>query len=158
NRDTTRLDPYRHLTLRWVLDRYFRSEKLKLLLTADCAHWGSPPRRTSFVFDSMLRISYFLGNYYPRGGSQAFADELARAFEQRGGHVLLSSPVKRILVRNGAACGVVVETGHVHDRREQKVHADVVVSNADLLLTAERLLEPHQLPPEYLDSVRALRP
>jgi len=33
--------------------------------------------RTSFVFDSMLRLSYFLGNYYPRGGSQAFADELA---------------------------------------------------------------------------------
>src|SRR5262249_16910859 len=72
-RDTDRLDQYRNLTLREVLNRYFRSDKLKLLLTADSPHWGSPPCRTSFVFDSMLRLSYFLGNYYPRGGSQSFA-------------------------------------------------------------------------------------
>src|SRR5207244_13478179 len=61
--------------VREALDRYFRNEKIKLLLAGDCGHWGSPPSRTSFVFDSMLRLSYFLGNYYPRGGSQAFADE-----------------------------------------------------------------------------------
>src|SRR5437763_13863331 len=29
--------------------------KLKLVLAGDCGHWGGPPRRTSFVFDSMLR-------------------------------------------------------------------------------------------------------
>ena len=71
-RDTAQLNAYRDLTVQQVLDRYFRHPKLKLLLTADCPHWGSPPSRTSFVFDSMLRLSYFLGNYYPQGGSQAF--------------------------------------------------------------------------------------
>src|ERR1044071_3715132 len=39
-RETDHLDPYRDLTLREVLDRYFRDRKLKLLLTADCPHWG----------------------------------------------------------------------------------------------------------------------
>src|SRR5207248_10736863 len=101
--DTDRLNQYRDLTVRQALNHHFRNEKLKLLLAADCSHWGSTPSRTSFVFDSMLRLSYFLGNYYPQGGSQAFADELALRFEERGGHILMSSSVKRILVRRPTA-------------------------------------------------------
>ena len=73
NRRVARLDPIRGRTLRQALDHHFpgddpASRKVKLLLTADCPHWGSAPRHTSFVFDSMLRLSYFLGNYYPEGG------------------------------------------------------------------------------------------
>ncbi len=95
-RDTAQLDTYRDLTVQQVLDRYFRNRKLKLLLTADCPHWGSPPSRTSFVFDSMLRLSYFLGNYYPQGGSQAFADELAQRFAELGGHILMHRGLRSV--------------------------------------------------------------
>src|SRR5262249_61135949 len=105
-----RLDRLRDLTLRDVLRREFRDRKLQLLLSADCAHWGSPPSRTSFVFDSMLRLSYFLGNYYPVGGSQAFADDLARIVEEHGGDILLRSSVERIVVERGAAVGVQIAT------------------------------------------------
>jgi len=65
NVPTTRIVPYQRLTIRDMLNKYFHSEKLKLVLTGDIGHWGSPPSRTSFVFDSMLRLAYFLGNYYP---------------------------------------------------------------------------------------------
>jgi phytoene dehydrogenase-like protein len=157
-RHSERLAPYRDLTVRQALDRYFADHKLKLLLTADCGHWGSPPCRTSFVFDSMLRLSYFLGNYYPRGGSQAFADELAQRFEQRGGHILMNSPVRRILVEEGRACGIEVESGPRRQRRVVRVGAEVVVSNADLLQTLEHMLEPEHLEPDYLQSIRQLRP
>jgi phytoene dehydrogenase-like protein len=152
------LGPLAGLTVRDVLDRLFRDPRLKLLLTADCPHWGAPPARTSFVFDSMLRVSYFLGNYYPRGGSQAFADELAHQFERRGGHILLSAPVRRIVVRRGAVRGVVLETGHINDRRTQVVRAGAVVSNADMTQTVERLIGPDRLPPEFVAGVRGLRP
>ncbi|HEY1380431.1 MAG TPA: NAD(P)/FAD-dependent oxidoreductase [Gemmataceae bacterium] len=156
--DPTQLGPDRDLTVRQALDRHFHDRRLKLLLTADCPHWGAPPCRTSFVFDSMLRVSYFLGNYYPRGGSQAFADELARRFEEHGGHVLLGCAVRRIVTRRGRAVGVVVEAGHVRDRRLQPVAAGAVVTNADLTLTVERLLDADTLPPEYVAAVRRLRP
>jgi prolycopene isomerase len=106
----------------------------------------------------MLRIAYFLGNYYPVGGSQAFVDDLARCFEERGGHILLNATVKRILIRNDTACGVVLETGHVHARRDQEVHAGAVIANGDMLHTVERLLDPDRLPPEYVALVRSLRP
>jgi phytoene dehydrogenase-like protein len=99
-REPSGLAPYAELTVRQALERHFQDRKLELLLTADCPHWGSPPGRTSFLFDSMLRLSYFLGNYYPRGGSQAFADELARRFEEHGGHILMSTAARRILVED----------------------------------------------------------
>jgi phytoene dehydrogenase-like protein len=157
-RDTAQLDAYRDLTVQQMLDRYFRHRKLKLLLTADCPHWGSPPSRTSFVFDSMLRLSYFLGNYYPRGGSQAFADELAQRFEEQGGHILMHALVTRILVQNQTAYGVEVETGRGRERRVEQVYAGYVVSSGDLLRTLEQLVGPEHLEAEYLARVRARRP
>jgi phytoene dehydrogenase-like protein len=154
---TTRIVPYQDLTLRDVLNRYFHSEKLKLLLTGDIGHWGSPPSRTSFVFDSMLRLAYFLGNYYPRGGSQVFVDELAQKFEESGGHILMGSAVRRIVVRNKTVCGVEVETGSLKTKIRKFVSAGAVVSNADLRQTLESMIGPDLVNADYLMSVRQLR-
>ncbi|HET9227034.1 MAG TPA: NAD(P)/FAD-dependent oxidoreductase [Thermoanaerobaculia bacterium] len=154
-----RLAPWRDLSVRQALDRFFVDPKLKLLLTADCPHWGSPPSRTSFVFDSMLRLSYFLGNYYPKGGSQAFADAMAARFEELGGHVLTSTMATRILVEDGTARGVELEMlrGPQSGRRDV-VKAGAVISNADLLLTLEKLVGEEHLEPGALDPLRRLRP
>ncbi|HYN19579.1 MAG TPA: NAD(P)/FAD-dependent oxidoreductase, partial [Thermoanaerobaculia bacterium] len=155
-----RLVPYHDMTVRQALDRWFQDPKLKLLLTADCPHWGSPPSRTSFVFDSMLRLSYFLGNYYPKGGSQAFADELVLRFEERGGHILTSTLARRIVIEHGEAKAVEIEVlrGPVRPLWQGGVvRSGVVVSNADLLLTLERLVGPEHLPPAELEAVRRLR-
>ena len=157
-RETDRLEQYQGMTLRQALDKYFQDPKLKLLLAGDCPHWGSPPSRTSFVFDSMLRLSYFLGNYYPRGGSQAFADELAQRFENQGGHILMNSSAVRILVKDNTAYGVEIETGPVRARALKQVRAGVVVSNADLLLTLERMVGVERLDPDYIEPIRRLRP
>lgn len=127
------------LTVADVLDRYFRDRRLKLLLTADCPHWGSPPCRTSFVFDSMLRIAYFLGNFYPKGGSQAFADALAARVAAFGGDILMGAPVTRLVMERGAVAGVELLAGPVRHRRRVVVRAPVVVSNADLLQTLEQM-------------------
>jgi len=157
-RPAERLGELRHLTVRDVLDRTFRDEKLKLLLTADCPHWGSPPCRTSFVFDSMLRLSYFLGNYYPVGGSQAFADELAFRFEELGGDILMSTRADRVLVEDGRARGVRLTTLRGPLKGSRRVEADAVISNADLLQTYERLLPREHVPGEEVARLRKLRP
>ncbi|HMB51753.1 MAG TPA: NAD(P)/FAD-dependent oxidoreductase [Thermoanaerobaculia bacterium] len=157
-RDTTRLDRFRDLSVRDALDRHFTDEKLKLLLTADCPHWGSAPRDTSFVFDSMLRLSYFLGNYYPVGGSQAFADDLARCFEEAGGDVLMSTRVRRIRVEAGRVAGVDMETLRGPAKGAKSVAAETVVSNADLRLTVDELVGEEHLGADYAAAVRRLRP
>ncbi|MEM7351960.1 MAG: NAD(P)/FAD-dependent oxidoreductase [Acidobacteriota bacterium] len=155
--DTARLGPWAGWTMRQALDHFFTDRKLKLLLTADCAHWGSPPSRTSFVFDSMLRLSYFLGNYYPEGGSQAFADELARRFEQLGGHILMATEAERILVRRGRVCGVRLRTTRGRLAGGRRIGAGAVVSNADLKLTYGKLLDARWVAPELLDSLATMR-
>jgi phytoene dehydrogenase-like protein len=155
-----RLAPYHALSVRQALDRFFRDRKLKLLLTADCPHWGSPPGRTSFVFDSMLRLSYFLGNYYPQGGSQAFADDLARCFEEQGGHVLINAQAHRIVIENGTARGVELEIlrgSHPLRGSRYTVRAEAVISNGDLRLTLERLIGAGHLPAGTIEGVRSLR-
>lgn len=157
NAATERIVPYQHLTIRDVLDSHFTHAKLKLLLTGDIGHWGSPPSRTSFVFDSMLRLAYFLGNYYPRGGSQVFVDELAQRFEEGGGHVLMNSTVRRIHIHNHTAHGIEIETGSLRHRERKQISADVVVSNADLQQTLERMIGPELLDPDYLARIRQLR-
>lgn len=157
-RSSQALEAYRELTLRQALDAHIHDARLKLVLTADCAHWGSPPCRTSFVFDAMLRLSYFLGNYYPEGGSQAFADELARLFEERGGHVLTSTLARRFVARAGRVVGVELETTRGALRGRRKVACEAAVSNADLLHTLEHLVAPEDMDGAALEAARRLRP
>ncbi|MEM8994000.1 MAG: NAD(P)/FAD-dependent oxidoreductase [Acidobacteriota bacterium] len=157
-RRTRRFSQYEPQTVRDALDRHFSDPALKLLLTADCPHWGGPPERTSFVFDSMLRLSYFLGNYFPQGGSQAFADELACCFEAAGGHILMSTEVDRIEVRGGRVTGISGKTLRGRLRGRHSVGTEVVISNADLRLTVERLLPAGSVAPEYRRRVTSLRP
>jgi phytoene dehydrogenase-like protein len=157
-REHDRFASLRDLTLHEVLAREFKDRKLRLLLSADCAHWGSRPSRTSFVFDSMLRLSYFLGNYYPEGGSQVFADDLARIVEENGGDILMRSFVDRIVVEDGVAVGVEIATGLGEKRHTVAVKAGYVVSNADLKLTFAQLLGPAVVGADRLADLNALRP
>ena len=153
-----RLEPLRRLTLLEVLERDFKDPKLRLLLVADCAHWGSRPSRTSFVFDSMLRLSYFLGNYYPEGGSQVFADDLARIVQDAGGDILMRAMVERIVVEHGAAVGVEIATGLGAARHTVRVTARHIVSNSDLTFTMEKLLGAGVVGEAAIAQVRSLRP
>jgi phytoene dehydrogenase-like protein len=157
-RETPQHAQLRAVSVREALDRHFDDPRLKLLLTADCPHWGSPPSRTSFVFDSMLRLAYFLGNYYPAGGSQAFADALARRFEEQGGDILMSTRVERILVEGGAVAGIEGETDRGRLRGRHRVAAAAVVCNADLRLALGELLPPAVVPPAESARATALRP
>lgn len=159
DKPTPRFERLAGLTVREVLERRFRDPKLRLLLAADCPHWGSPPGRTSFVFDSMLRLSYFLGNYYPQGGSQAFADDLARCFEEAGGDLLIRSPVRRIRVTPaGEVEGVEIEVHRGQSVSRQTVRTRTVISNADLRLTWQHLVDPADRPAGVLEDLDRLRP
>ncbi len=135
--ETRRLKPF---TITQKLDEHIRDPRLKTLLMADSAHWGSPPNRTSYLFDALLRLSYFLGNYYPRGSSQAFANDLGRALEASGGKILKCASVDRVLIDESGVCGV---RGHTVSNRpsvEFVFRAPVVVSNADALHTYRCLI------------------
>ncbi len=94
---------------------------------------------------------YFKGGYYPRGGSGVVADALVGAIEARGGTVHLKCPVRRILVADGRATGVLLGDGRT-------VRADAVVSNADIKRTFSELVDPAVLPASFRAQLEAAEP
>ena len=155
NEEARRLE--RH-TVFEKLGEHFRDERLKAVLMADTPHWGSLPSRTSYLFDAMLRLSYFLGNYYPRGSSQKFADDLGRALIARGGKILRCAAVDHILVEGGKATGVRVRTLGKRASQEITFRASVIVSNADSLHTYRDLVGEEHCGRWMIDYLESLRP
>lgn len=149
---------FESFTMAAKLDQHFRDVKLKALLMADTPHWGSLPDRTSFLFDAMLRLSYFLGNYYPKGSSQKFADDLGRAIQARGGKVLKCVAAENILVAGGAARGVRARTVSHRASEVFDFEAPVIVSNADALFTYRELIGPQYCDRWLLDRIESMTP
>lgn len=147
-----------HLTMAAKLDEHFRDPKLKAILMADTPHWGSLPDRTSYLFDAMLRLSYFLGNYYPKGSSQKFADDLGRGISSQGGKVLKCAAAEKIHTAGGAVRGVRVRTVSHRAPETFEFQAPVVVSNADAMHTYRDLLDGQHGGEWMLDRMRALKP
>lgn len=146
------------LTLEQKLNQSFHNPALKTLLMADGSHWGSVPGRTSYLFDAMLRLAYFLGNYYPRGSSQRFADDLGATLQGSGGNVLRCAEVERILVKDGQAQGVRVKTLSRRASETFEFRAPFVVSNADAIRTYRDLLGGEGVCGEMLARLEPLRP
>ena len=140
------------------LDEHFRDPRLKAILMADAPHWGSTPDKTSYVFDAMLRLSYFLGNYYPKGSSQKYADDLGRALVRNGGKIIKCAEVERILTENGKVTGVRVKTISKREPAYFQFDAPVVVSNADAVNTYRDLLSEEQCGQWMLDHLYSLAP
>jgi phytoene dehydrogenase-like protein len=155
NDQAERLEKYSMLD---KLNEHFRDERLKIILMADAPHWGSSPANTSYVFDAMLRLSYFLGNYYPMGSSQKFADDLGKAFTDRGGRILKCAAADAILVEKGKATGVRIKTVSKRDPEYFDFEAPVVVSNADALHTYRDLLSAEHRSDWMLEHLHSLKP
>jgi len=86
----------------------------------------------------------------PRGGMGALGAAMAAAAREAGAEIRTGAVVGRILVREGAAAGVALETG-------EEVAAKAVVSGADAKRTFLRLVDPVHLDPFFLTQVRNFR-
>jgi phytoene dehydrogenase-like protein len=139
-------------TIGQLLDSLFRDPRIKGVLLGQSGDYGVPPSRASALLHLGLLAHYLRGAYYPRGGGQVIADELARVIERHGGTVHLRRPVERVLIEDGAARGVRLE-GKAGDPPVE-VRARCVLSNADLRLTLEQLVGLEHLPASWVERTR----
>jgi phytoene dehydrogenase-like protein len=86
----------------------------------------------------------------PRGGMGAIADALARSGGRWGMEVRTGDPVSEIVVTRGKATGVALASG-------KRLASRIVISNADLRTTFQRLLDPALLPKEFAGAVERFR-
>ncbi len=86
---------------------------------------------------------------YPRGGTREIANSNIRAFIRDGGKLRTGCEVKRIIVKDGKACGVETSEG-------EEIQADVIISNTGIKRTVDLAGEKH-FPEEYVSYVRNLK-
>ncbi len=86
----------------------------------------------------------------PQGGLGALTQALAAAAKAAGAEIRTGAGVARILVKGGAATGVVLESG-------EEITAKTIVSNADPKRTLLGLVEPMQLEPDFVQKLRNYR-
>lgn len=111
----------------------FADKRLVQLFDRFATYNGSSPFRAPATLMVIPWVEIGYGAWYPRGGMHAVADALARLAAELGVGIHLQTPVRRIRVENGRACGVELDAGIVH-------RADHVISNADVTVTRRALL------------------
>ncbi len=141
------------------LERWFESDQLKSTLATDgvIGAFASPSTPgTAYVL-----LHHVMGETfgrkgvwaYVRGGMGGITQAMARSLEARGGTIRTRARVARILVRDGKAVGVALESG-------EEIHARRVISNVDPKRTFIDLMEARDLDgvdPALLEKVRQIR-
>jgi len=139
------------------LQSNFENEKVRTLLLANSLygkHGGPSQPGTSLglLFHLLTgghhEVQGFFGHVI--GGMGAITQALAAAARKAGADLRTSAPVARIDVRHGRARAVVLEDG-------AEIPARVILSGADPKRTFLRLVEPKQLPEDFLRSIQAIR-
>ena len=130
-----------------VLDEFFTDSKLQLALSAYWCFMGVPPARFPFAILAKCTNFYLETKpYYLTGTSMIMNQAIMEAVQKMGGTVRLNCGVKRIILENGKAVGVIDEFG-------EEYRAKKIISNISPLATYGNLLLPEEIPDaarEYL--------
>lgn len=114
--------------------RHFKSDALQKLMQYPSIFLGAGPYRAPALYNIMSHIDLNMGVYYPMGGVYEIVRALQSIAEDNGAKFRLNTDVKKILVEDGKAAGVVLENGN-------ELRADIVISNADMHHTETQLLD-----------------
>jgi phytoene desaturase len=94
---------------------------------------GGNPFTTTSVYTLIHYLERNWGVFFPKGGTAALVQALVKVFVAMGGELRLNAEIDRIETRAGAVRALVQRSG-------ARQEFDVVVSNADVVHTYERLL------------------
>jgi phytoene dehydrogenase-like protein len=134
-----------------LINESFESEAMRAAMTWLAAQSGPPPDEIGagdfFGWHSMLHTS---GAAHPRGGSGMLTQAMARALHSFGGELVLSAPVRQIIVKNGRVEGIETADG-------QRYSAPIVVSNAHVLTTMLQLVGPQHLSSRLVQRLGNIR-
>ena len=135
------------------LDQWFETDVLKATMSASGiigTFLGIRSPGTAYVL-----LHHYMGEIdgafrswgFSRGGTGAISNAIADAAREVGVEIRTKAPVGKILVKNGRAAGVILQSG-------EELSASVVSSSVDPHLTFEKFLEPSELPGDFLEGVR----
>jgi phytoene desaturase len=113
--------------LHFFVSRFFEHERVREAFSFHSLFIGGDPHRVPAVYGALVYLQVLDGGWYAQGGVYSLVEALARPLDVRCG-----------------ACVEAIETAHdrvtgVRLRSGERIPADIVVSNADVLRTNELL-------------------
>src|SRR5690349_4320745 len=138
------------------LDEWFESPELKVTLATDGvigANGGPRSAGTAYILmhHCMGGVAGKRGLWgFVRGGMGAVSEAIAASAGSYGAEIRTNAPVRRVLVRDGLARGVVLENG-------DEIEAKIVASNLDPKVTFLKLVDAAELDPEFRGAVERYR-
>ncbi len=122
-----------HLSVYELVSSFIKHPKLRIALSFHPLFVGGNPFDTTAVYCMITYFERRWGVHFAMGGTGALVTGLVGLIEGQGGSLRCGAHVSEILVKDGAACGVKLDSG-------EAVAADIVVSNADSAYTYGHLL------------------
>lgn len=115
--------------------KYFRTERLRRVFTFASMYMGMSPFNAPGTYSLLQYTELSEGIWYPIGGFNKVIQAIEAIGKRFGAQYRMNTPISSILLNpaNNKAHGIVLESG-------EKVYADVVVCNADLVYAYSNLL------------------
>lgn len=114
---------------------------------------GSDPYRAPALLNMIPHLEQQLGSYYPKGGMVSIPTSLYQLAVKQGVTFHFGHPVQEIIAPNRQAEGIRVLNQSSGETLTQL--GDVVVSNADIYTTYNKLLPRHTAPKRTLNQERS---
>jgi phytoene dehydrogenase-like protein len=133
------------------LDEWFESDVVKAVIASLIS--GGPMMGPKSPGTAFFLLGYHTAvewSGFPRGGIGAISEAIARSARSYGAEIRTEAPVARIILKNGAAAGVALESG-------EEISGKIVAASTDLHRTFLKLLDPSSLDPKFLWHVRNFR-
>ncbi|MBM4263410.1 MAG: phytoene desaturase [Deltaproteobacteria bacterium] len=127
-----RLEAYRSVYS--AVAKHIQDPHLRQLFSFHSLLVGGNPFTTTSIYTLIHCLERKWGVYFPKGGTGALVQSLVKLYDEMGGKIHYQSEVAEILTENEKVIGLRTQDG----AREQ---FDVVVSNADVVHTYDRLLK-----------------
>ena len=125
-----------HRSVYGLVSRYVRDERVRQALSFHPLLVGGNPFKVSAIYALILHLERRHGVHFAMGGTGAIITGLVDLLKGQGNQLLLNAEVRRICVRDQAACGVELVDGRM-------IAADLVISDADAAYTYQTLLAEH---------------
>jgi phytoene dehydrogenase-like protein len=146
-------DPFQNMdyyqSMGELLDTLEASAGLRAVLSVPCTLIGVPLSDCPVIFHHMVLASYLFSSWRLKEGGIKMTDVFVRRLQESGGSLILNNGVKKILLSDGKAGGVILESG-------ERLPADAVVFaiHPKSLLN---MLEENDLRDSYRRRLRGLK-
>lgn len=132
-----------------VLSSLGASKKVRDILNAYWCYLGQPTDELNVIHYFTMLHSYIIdGAVIPKGRSHQISTAILEAFEENGGEAWFNTSVKKIIVKDGCAKGVILDDG-------TEITANVVICNASPYNAYTKLIDSAEIPEKLKKEVNA---